>query len=157
MSSKPLRIITIGNLRVPFFKDAAAHYRKRLGFYFKLKEDILKDGPGSLPPAERSAVEGRDILAAITPADIMVCLDERGKNLKSTEFAAMLSELTENGVKRPCFVIGGAYGLDNAVLKASRFTVCLSNMTFTHEMARVILLEQIYRAETIIRKMPYHH
>ncbi|MDR3045909.1 MAG: 23S rRNA (pseudouridine(1915)-N(3))-methyltransferase RlmH [Desulfovibrio sp.] len=154
---KSLRLLAVGKLKTPFWQQAAAHYLERLRHTWRVTETLVRDGDAALPPAKRNADEGTRLLAALGPADIVVCLDERGKAHTSREFAALLDRLTENATAVPCFVIGGAYGLDDAVLKRAALRVCLGPMTFPHEMARVVLLEQLYRADCILRGSPYHH
>ena len=157
MTLKPLSIVAVGRLKTPFWKDAAAHYAARLKRWRALREIVIKDGDASLPRDERNALEGRNIFAALTPADIVVCLDERGAGRTSQDFAAFLARLSENANRTPCFVIGGAFGLSDAVRQAAQHTLCLGPMTLPHELARVVLLEQLYRAEAILRNVPYHH
>lgn len=154
---KPLRLIAVGRLKSPFWKDAAAQYVKRLSHWRALTETQLKDGDPALPAERRNEQEGRAILAALTPRDIPVCLDERGELLTSRAFARLLETLSANAGRAPCFIIGGAYGLDRAVLAAARHTLALGPLTLPHELARVVLLEQLYRAEAILRNVPYHH
>jgi 23S rRNA (pseudouridine1915-N3)-methyltransferase len=161
---KSLRLLAVGKLKTPFWQQAAAHYLERLRHTWRVTETLVRDGDAALPPAKRNADEGARLLAALGPADsvvcptnIVVCLDERGKAHTSREFAALLARLTENATAVPCFVIGGAYGLDAAVLQRAALRVSLGPMTFPHEMARVVLLEQLYRADCILRGSPYHH
>ena len=151
---KSLRLLAVGKLKTPFWQQAAAHYLERLRHTWRVTETLVRDGDAALPPARRNADEGARLLAALGPADIVVCMDERGKAYTSREFAALLDRLTENATAAPCFVIGG---LDDAVLKRATLRVCLGPMTFPHEMARVLLLEQLYRADCILRGSPYHH
>lgn len=154
---KALRLLAVGKLKTPFWRQAAAHYRERLRHTWRLTETQVRDGDGALPPARRNAEEGAHLLAALGPADIVVCMDERGTSHTSREFAALLERLAENATAVPCFVVGGAYGLDAAVLRRAALRVSLGPMTFPHEMARVVLLEQLYRAACIVRGAPYHH
>ncbi|MEG6506647.1 23S rRNA (pseudouridine(1915)-N(3))-methyltransferase RlmH [Nitratidesulfovibrio sp. 1201_IL3209] len=154
---KSLRLLAVGKLKTPFWQQAAAHYMERLRHTWRVTETLVRDGDAALPPARRNADEGARLLAALGPADIVVCMDERGKAHTSREFAALLDRLTENATAVPCFVIGGAYGLDAAVLQRAALRVSLGPMTFPHEMARVVLLEQLYRADCILRGSPYHH
>lgn len=157
MTVKPLRIIAVGRLRTPFWKAAADHYVERLVRWRAFTETLVKDGDPALPIVDRNAVEGKGILSALTPADIPVVLDERGKTFTSRQFSAFLEQLSENAARRPCFIIGGAFGLDEAVKGAARHLVALGPLTMTHELARVVLLEQLYRAESLTRGLPYHH
>lgn len=157
MTLKPLRVLAVGRLKTPFWKSAAEHYITRLARWRNLVETCVKDGPASMPPAERSSLEGRQLLAAMEPADIVICLDERGMSLDSPRFARWLAELSENTGRRPCFVVGGAFGLDEAVRRAARHLIAFGPQTLPHELARVVLYEQLYRAESLTRGLPYHH
>ncbi|MEG1610753.1 MAG: 23S rRNA (pseudouridine(1915)-N(3))-methyltransferase RlmH [Bilophila sp.] len=157
MTLKPLRILVVGRIRTPFWKSAAEHYSTRISRWRAFTETVVRDGDPALPILDRNALEGKGILAALTPQDIPICLDERGKNFTSRQFSVFLDEISENVSRRPCFIIGGAYGLDDTVKQAARYTLALGTLTFPHELARVVLLEQLYRAEALIRNLPYHH
>lgn len=157
MSSKSLRLIVVGRLRIPFWRAAAEYYYKRISCWRVIYETIIKDGNSSLSVSQRKAMEGKNILAALEPIDIPICLDEKGKSISSQEFANFLRNYFENTTKRPCFIIGGAFGLDSSVCNIANDCLSLGNITFPHELARVIFLEQVYRAETLLRNIPYHH
>lgn len=157
MTLRPLRIIAVGRIRTPFWKSAAEHYSTRISRWRAFTETIVRDGEPALPILDRNALEGKGILGALTPTDIPVCLDERGKQFTSRQFSIFLDELSENISRRPCFIIGGAFGLDDAVKQAARHTIALGSLTLPHELARVVLFEQLYRAEALLRNLPYHH
>lgn len=156
MAKKPLRCLCVGKLKSPFWKEAAAHYLMRLGQWRSLEMTETKDGAAALPPAQRKAEEARRLLGALQSRDVPLALDERGLRLTSPRLAALLRDLDE-GRGRPCFVVGGPWGLDAAVLDSAHAVLRLSDMTLPHELARVLLLEQLYRAECILRNAPYHH
>jgi len=118
---------------------------------------VTKDADAGLPEAERVRLEGQRLLQAVHADDYLICLDERGNSMSSRLFAAFLNELSENASCTPCFVLGGPFGLAEAVRSRARFVLSLGPMTLPHELARVLLLEQLYRAEAILRKTPYHH
>lgn len=151
------RFLWVGRLKEPFFRDAAAHYLTRLKPLLAWEETVAKDAPGKLPPAEKSAREAKALLDALGPKDFVVCLDERGSELSSRELAGKLRQWTEDPNSKPCFVVGGAYGLTDELRARARFLWSLGRMTLPHELARVVLLEQVYRAATIIKGLPYHH
>lgn len=157
MALRPLRILAVGQVKTAHWKNAAAHYMQRLKRWRDMRESIVKDGDAALPITERNKWEGQKILAAIQPSDCVICMDERGKSMTSKDFAIFLQGLSENATRTPCFVIGGAFGLDPAVRDAAHHLISLGPMTLPHELARVVLLEQIYRAEAIVRNVPYHH
>ncbi len=157
MAKKTLRLVTVGALKTPYWKEAAAHYVQRIQHWRSIQECIVKDGNSALPPQERNAEEGQKLIQALQPTDYIICLDERGKSFTSKEFAAFLSKHSENATKKPCFIIGGAFGLAPEVKEKSHFLMSLGPMTLPHELARVLLLEQLYRAEAILHNSPYHH
>ncbi|ADU61293.1 MAG: 23S rRNA (pseudouridine(1915)-N(3))-methyltransferase RlmH [Pseudodesulfovibrio sp.] len=149
--------IWVGRLKEPFSQDGCDHYWKKLSRFFKLDEAVIKDGPGKLPPVERSRKEGEAILARLAPGDVAVILDEHGDRLTSRQLAAFVEKWTDAPNQRPVFVIGGPFGLSDAVKGVARVSIRLSDMTLPHELARLVLLEQLYRAATIMKNMPYHH
>ena len=153
---KQLRIIAVGRLRLAQRRDPAAEYTKRLGHMYRLEETIVKDGDASLPFRERAALESSRILEVLRPQETPVLLDEQGKSMSSRDFAAFIQDIFEHS-RGLCFIIGGAYGVSDEVKKKAFRTISLSPMTFPHELARVLLLEQLYRAESILRGSPYHH
>lgn len=152
-----LRCIWIGKPKEPFFRDAAQHYLRRLQGFFTVEIVELKDAPGKLPPGERVLSEGRAILSRVGPRDRLIGLDERGEQASSRRLAERLSRWTEDANSRPCFVVGGAFGLSDEVRAAAHGLLSLGTLTLPHELARVVLLEQLYRAATILKGLPYHH
>ena len=157
MTGKPLRLISVGRLKTPFWKDAAAHYLARITRWRRLECTEVRDGYAALPPDLRNSLAGRRILEALAPQDVPLVLDERGLSLTSPQLAALLGQLDQEARGRACFIVGGAWGLDEAVRGRAYRLISLSAMTLPHELARVVLLEQLYRAECILRKVPYHH
>ncbi|MCC8193125.1 MAG: 23S rRNA (pseudouridine(1915)-N(3))-methyltransferase RlmH [Deltaproteobacteria bacterium] len=151
-----IHIIAVGRLREPHWKEAAEAYRQRLKHSFDLTETIVRDGDASLDAGERTRIEGERILQSVKSACMLVCLDERGEATTSARFARFLQQAFD-AARPPCFVIGGAYGLSEAVKERADKLLGLGPMTFPHELARVVLLEQLYRADSILRGRPYHH
>jgi len=149
--------IWVGKLKEKHSKEGCAHYWKKLSRFFKLEESVVKDGPSKLPNAERNKKEGEGILSKVKKGDVLIVLDEFGASLTSRELAKRLQLWTDAPNQRPVFVIGGPFGLSDEVKKAARHSIRLSDMTLPHELARLLLLEQLYRAGTIHRNMPYHH
>ncbi len=133
------------------------HYSRRIGRWRPLDVTEVRDGDAGLDAAQRNSQEGRRLLEALTPQDVPIVMDERGSALTSREFAGLLHKLDLDAAGRPCFLVGGPFGMDDAVRAVARRTLCLGPMTLPHELARVLLLEQLYRAECILRKVPYHH
>ena len=138
-------ILAIGRLRGAF-AELCAEYVKRLTDPIIVKELTAPTPEG----------EGRALLAALPPKALVVVLDERGKDLSSRELAAKLATWKDQGVRDIVFVIGGADGLSEAVKAKASFTLGLGRKTWPHKLARVMLLEQLYRAQQINSGHPYH-
>lgn len=151
-----IHIASVGRLREPHWKNAAETYIKRLRHGYDLIETVIKDGDSSLSAADRANLEGERLLQALKGNLKVVCLDERGGAMTSVQFARFLQQCFDTA-SMPCFVIGGAYGLSEAVKARADMLLSLGPMTFPHELARVLLLEQLYRADCIVRGRPYHH
>ena len=153
---KKVHILAVGKLRTPFWQAAAIYYQSRLKRGLVVSESVVKDSDAA-NLTERSRIEGVRLLAALLPEHYPICLDERGHQLDSVEFAYFVRRVHEQFGKTPCFILGGAYGLSPEVREATRDTLSLGKITLPHELARVVLLEQIYRAEQIFNNSPYHH
>lgn len=154
---RKITFIWIGKLKKKWWQDAAAHYFKRIKPHYPFKEIILKDAPGHLDTQAKKNWEGKKILEKLGPADFPIAMDEHGKTMTSPQLSTHLVRWTDDPATAPCFIIGGAYGLSDDVLAACRFKLSLSPMTYPHEMARIVLLEQVYRAAAIAKGSPYHH
>lgn len=153
---KQVRLIAVGRLKASHWRAAAAHYHARLVRGLRFEEVIVKDADARLSLPERLRLEGERLLKPVRPADILVCLDEAGQAMPSMEFANWMRRLFDSG-QAPCFVIGGAYGLADEVKRAAARRLSFGPMTLPHELARVVLLEQLYRAEQILAGTGYHH
>lgn len=158
MNVMNLRIIVVGKTKEPYWQAAEAEYIKRLKPYITIENVVLKPGSisASLPIVEIKYHEGENILKRISPDDFVVVLDEQGKDMTSREFAQVSSAWHE-ARGTICIVIGGAFGLSEDVKQRAQLTLRLSSMTLTHEMARIVLLEQLYRACMINAGRPYHY
>lgn len=156
-----IRIIAVGKIKEKYLQDGIAEYEKRLRPYVKL---LITEIPGekrpssASPAAEPAALEkeGQRILAAVTEGTLLIALDVRGQSWTSEDMADALRVWEISGRSHVAFVIGGDLGLSAAVLKRSDLRLSLSKMTFTHPMARLLLLEQVYRACRINSGEPYH-
>ncbi len=144
-------------MKARHFRDAAEFYAARIARYYPLDIAELKDAPGALDQAGRARQEGQAVLARLGPQDRPVCLDERGKAMSSRRFAETLGGWIDDPGSQPCFIIGGAYGLSDEVRGRCATSLGLGPMTLSHELARVVLLEQVYRAAAILHGHPYHH
>ena len=152
-----LRIIVVDRTRSSFLKQGESHYMDRLKRYartewIEVKPVKIKKGK---PFAEIVAVEGISLLNNILPRDYMVALDRSGRSFDSKGLAAWIEQLSLSH-DRMAFVIGGPLGLSDGVLETAHAVFSLSSLTLTHEMSRLLLLEQLYRAFTIIRGEKYH-
>lgn len=155
---KRLIIISVGKIREKHWQAAAEQYRRRLKHFALLEEIMVRDADPALPLEARLAQEGERIRKVLERQKTLrpIFMDEKGERLDSLGFASLLRGLHENG-QCPCFVIGGAFGLDPGLPASDARRISLSPMTFTHEMAQVLLLEQLYRAESINAGAGYHH
>ena len=155
-----VRIVCVGKLKERYFEDACAEFQKRLSRFVSLEIAEVADekAPESLHPADEILVkekEGKRILKCIGQKDFVVAMSIDGKQMTSEAFAAFLGE-KETEARPLTFVIGGSLGLSPAVLQRADETLSLSDMTFPHQLARVMLLEQTYRACKINHNERYH-
>lgn len=156
-----INIICIGNLKESYWRDAVSEYSKRLRPYCRLtitelKESKLKANAGPAEEAEVKENEGKDILDHIGAQDFVITLEIEGKKLSSEQLADKLADLGLQGKSTIDMVIGGSLGLSPEVSRRADYKLSFSDMTFPHQLMRVILLEQIYRAYKIQRGEPYH-
>ena len=156
-------IIAIGKLKEQYWREAAAEYLKRLQPYARITIIELQDEqlPAQASPAEVAAIkekEGRKILAATATSDghYVIALDPAGERISSEGLAAAFDNLAVRGHSRITFIIGGAAGLAPSVIQRADRRLSFSDLTFTHQMIRIFLLEQIYRAFKILRGEKYH-
>jgi len=151
--------MSVGKAHEGYVKSGVEDFSKRINNYFKLEWQIipnLKDA-ATLSETDLKKKEGEIILSKIQKEDYLVVLEERGKLISSEELAQMLQTRANSGLKRLVFLIGGAFGLDESVLKRADFQWSLSKLVFPHQLVRLILAEQVYRACTILRNEKYHH
>ena len=153
---KPIRLLVVGQAKAPYFRDACSHYLDALRRYLPVEELLVRDGK-SADPVRRKAEEAKALLGRLGPRDFLVVLDDHGRSLASRELAGKLRTMIEDPGRAPCFVIGGAFGLDPSVLARADLTLALGPGTLPHELARVVLYEQLYRAAAINAGAPYHH
>jgi 23S rRNA (pseudouridine1915-N3)-methyltransferase len=154
-----IRFLVVGKTAFEDLKVGEQRYQQRLGHYCSYERLDLPDvkNPKALSQAQIKEKEGVQILSKISSTDFVVVLDENGKQFSSTDFAQWIAQkqLQHNGAF--VFVIGGAYGFSQAVYERAQYKLSLSNMTFSHQMVRMIFLEQLYRAFSILKGEPYHH
>lgn len=154
-----INLITVGKTDVKWVKDGLELYLSRLQHYarFAIVEIPQLKNVSALSQDEIKVKEGDLILKNVRPTDDLILLDEHGKERGSVDFSKFLETKLSSGGGDMIFVIGGAYGFSRPVYERSNSMISLSKMTFSHQMVRVIFVEQLYRAFTIMRGEPYHH
>ena len=154
-----IRLINIGKTTVPYLIDGELDYMKRLKHYLKFERLDLKECK-SLKKQSKEVLKKKEaelILKQLNPKDIVVLLDEKGKEMSSEQFSVWLEKKQMIGPKQIIFITGGAYGFDEAVYNRADDIISISKMTFSHQMIRFLFLEQLYRAKTILNGEKYHH
>jgi len=149
-----IKIICVGKIKENYLRNAIEEYKKRLSKYTKIEIIELQD-EGLMEKEKTIKIEGEKILKNINSKDFIVTLEINGKQLTSEEFAGVIDA---NLINHSCitFIIGGSYGLSEEVIKISNYHLSFSKMTFPHQLFRVLLLEQIYRAFKINNNESYH-
>lgn len=149
----------IGKANEAHVKEGIEDFTKRISRYFPVEWNIIPvpKNSGMLSEMDLKKKEAENILQWLRPEDFLVALDEKGKQLSSEGLAQFLQVRSNESAKNIIFLIGGAFGLDKQILTKAKFTWSLSQLTFPHQLVRLILVEQIYRACTIIRNEKYHH
>jgi 23S rRNA (pseudouridine1915-N3)-methyltransferase len=151
--------MSVGKSHEGYVKAGVEDFSKRINNYFKQDWQIipnLKDA-ATMSETDLKKKEGEIIISKIHKDDYLVALEERGRLISSEELAQILQTRANSGLKRLVFLIGGAFGLDETVLKRVDFQWSLSKLVFPHQLVRLILAEQVYRACTILRNEKYHH
>lgn len=152
-------LIVLGKTKEAYLQAGEQEYLKRLQKFGALELLVLPEIKrlGHMLPQQVAEKEGIQIISKLQPTDFLVLLDERGKQYPSIGLANWLSQVVMETEKRIVFVIGGPYGFSPAVYARAQHQLSLSELTFSHQMVRLIFLEQLYRAFTIIHNLPYHH
>jgi 23S rRNA (pseudouridine1915-N3)-methyltransferase len=152
-------LLTIGETDQKYIKEGIADYVKRLSFYIPFESKVIPDlkNRSSLSLENQKEKEGQLILNHVSAGDFLVLLDERGNELSSIEFSKWMEKKMAAGMRQLIFVVGGPYGFSKSVYERANNLVSLSKLTFSHQMVRLIFVEQLYRAMTIIKNEPYHH
>lgn len=151
------RVVAVGKCRDPRCRDLVSEYADRLARYVQFEEVEVKEGrgePASVVESEASAL--REAAFGAGAASRVIALDEGGKSWTSRELAEFINNEMLYGTRYLSFIVGGAHGLERTLRRECDFSLRLSDMTFPHELARVMLVEQLYRSMTIIRGEPYH-
>ena len=154
-----ITLLAIGKTDNSNLQSLIDDYQKRLGHYIKFEFEIIPDlkKVKNLSEEQQKQKEGELILSKISTSDVMILLDENGKSFDSVAFSNYLQKHMNSGIKRLVFVIGGPYGFSSEVYQKANGKLSLSKMTFSHQMVRLFVIEQLYRGFTILRNEPYHH
>lgn len=152
-------LLVIGKTDKDFVKKGIDEYQKRLVHYLPFEFKIIPDlkNTKNLSENQQKQKEGELILEKLKPTDTLILLDENGKEFSSVGFSKFMEQKMISGTRNLVFVIGGPYGFSEEVYKKAQGKISLSKMTFSHQMIRMIFIEQLYRAMTIIKGEPYHH
>jgi len=154
-----IKLIAIGKTDDKNLIRLIDDYQKRLQHYIKFELEIIPDLKyvKNLSQNQQKEKEGELILKKIASTDQLILLDEKGYEFRSIEFSRFLQKKMNSGIKQLVFVIGGPYGFSEAVYQNAQGKVSLSKMTFSHQMIRLFMIEQLYRGFTILKNEPYHH
>ena len=154
-----IQLIVVGRTNQHFVRQGLDEFCSRLTHYFPFELEIIPElrNTKHLSVEQQKVKEGALILQSFQTGDYIVLLDEYGKEFTSVKFAEYIEKKAHTGSKRLVFVIGGAYGFSTAVYEAAHEIIALSKMTFPHQLIRLIFIEQLYRAMTILHNEPYHH
>ena len=152
-------MINIGKTTVPYLKEGELVYEKRLKHYLNFERIDLKEVKTSKNQSNAllKKSEAELLLKMIKPKDIVIILDEKGDQYSSENFSEWLNNKEIRGLKQLVFIIGGAYGFDKSIYDRANEKLSISKMTFSHQMIRLLFLEQLYRAKTILNGEKYHH
>ena len=154
-----IKLLAIGKTDDKNLQTLIETYQNRLKHYINFELEVIPDikNAKNLSEPEQKEKEGELILKKLIPTDVLILLDEKGKEYRSVDFSKYLQKKMNSGIKQLVFVIGGPYGFSEEVYKKSTGKISLSKMTFSHQMIRLFVVEQLYRAFTILRNEPYHH
>ena len=150
---------TIGKINETYVKEGIEEFTRRIARYYPVDWSIIPvpKNAGMLSEADLKKREAETILQWLRPEDFLVVMDERGKQFSSEGLARFLQARSNESIKNVVFLVGGAFDLEDQVLARAKFIWSLSELTFPHQLVRLILAEQIYRACTILRNEKYHH
>ena len=154
-----ITLLVVGKTDAAYLREGIEIYVKRLKHYINFEMEIIPDikkGKNTRPEIQKQK-EGEIILSKLGPGKELHLFDEGGKNFSSREFSGFIEKTMINGIKEMILVIGGPYGFSDEVYKKATSKISLSRMTFSHQMVRLLCVEQIYRAFTIMKGEPYHH
>ncbi len=154
-----ISLYNIGNTDAGYLQQGIEDYTRRLGHFTDISVFDLPNvkTSGAMSPETIKRNEGQKLKKVLTKSDLIILLDESGKEYSSRGLAEWLNKIMNSGPRQISFVSGGAFGFSEEIMRMSDFRLSLSKMTFTHQMARLFFLEQLYRAFTILKGMKYHN
>ena len=154
-----IKLIAIGKTDNNELQTLLSEYINRLQHYVKFELVIIPDVKNAkhLSENEQKNKEGEALLKLVKPSDVLILLDEKGRQFSSIEFSEVLQKRMNSGIKSLYFVIGGPYGFSDSIYQRANQKISLSKMTFSHQMVRIFMIEQLYRGFTILKNEPYHH
>jgi len=154
-----IKLLAIGKTDNKNLHTLIEAYQNRLKHYIGFEIDVIADikNVKNLSETQQKEKEGELILKKLAPTDVLILLDEKGTAFSSITFSDYLQKKMNSGAKQLVLVIGGPYGFSEAVYKQAQGKISLSKMTFSHQMIRLFVVEQLYRAYTILKNEPYHH
>ena len=154
-----IKLVAVGKTDDKNLQILIDAYQNRLKHYIQFEIEIIPDikNVKNLSEIQQKEKEGELILKKLTATDTLILLDEKGSTYSSVTFSDYLQKKMNSGIKQMVLVIGGPYGFSEAVYKQSQGKIALSKMTFSHQMIRLFVVEQLYRAFTILKNEPYHH
>jgi 23S rRNA (pseudouridine1915-N3)-methyltransferase len=154
-----IQLWSVGKAHESYVKEGIDDFTKRISKYYPVEWKLLSPAKQTTNTMESDVKkqEAQTILSALAKEDFVVLLDEKGKQLTSPQLASFLEQRANESTRQLIFLIGGAFGVDEQVQKRANFTWALSTLVFPHQLVRLILAEQVYRACSIIRNEKYHH
>lgn len=154
-----VKLILIGKTSFKFIESGLDMYKERLKHLSDFELLIIPDlkNTKKMPAEQIKTKEGALIMRTLTNSDFVILLDEKGRSFNSLKFAGFIENKLSASTKQLIFVVGGAYGFSKEIYKRANFLLSLSEMTFSHQIIRLFFMEQIYRAFTIIKGLPYHN
>jgi 23S rRNA (pseudouridine1915-N3)-methyltransferase len=154
-----IQLWTIGKAHESYVKEGVEDFTNRISKYYPVQWRLFSPARQTVNSVEADIKkhEAHSILNNLQKEDYLVLLDEKGRQLSSTQLATFLEQRANSSVRQLVFLIGGAFGVDELLKSRANFTWSLSNLVFPHQLVRLILTEQVYRACTIIRNEKYHH
>lgn len=154
-----IKLMAIGKTDDKNLQTLIETYQNRLKHYINFELELIPDikNVKNLSEVQQKEKEGELIFSKLATTDVLILLDEKGKEYRSLDFSEFLQKKMNAGIKQMVLVIGGPYGFSETVYKKAKGKISLSKMTFSHQMIRLFVVEQLYRAFTILKNEPYHH